>query len=321
MLQMGSIFFHSPALRARACAPRAKSGMPLLEPPATAAAKNKLLRETLTPALQFQPRSVEKRYADYTCHGTAAEKQEAETLADVEENAGDSQGPLQKLVSIGIFALWVLFCVYAFAVSPDMTPEYDLQFMLASFKLLKDEMVLNPVCSAIFTWMGIYPILYIGLLIPSARSKNKVPAWPFLVLSLGLGASTLLPYFALWQFDPTVKAPPTKGDLEGWSKLPLKILESPIFPCLLVAVFLYFGYLGVMSGSSGWNEYLDLFSKSRLIHVSTIDFVLLSAVAPFWVFHDASVRLLSEDKGWIRFLAFVPLIGPLTYLILRPKPT
>ena len=47
----------------------------------------------------------------------------------------------------------------------------------------------------------------------SGRSANKIPAWPFVVLSFGFGAFALLPYMALWRPDKNLKLPLPKEDL------------------------------------------------------------------------------------------------------------
>ena len=38
--------------------------------------------------------------------------------------------------------------------------------------------------------------------------------------------------------------------------------------------------------------YLSLFDESRLVHISTIDCCILTALAPFWMSNDAELR------GW-----------------------
>lgn len=48
--------------------------------------------------------------------------------------------------------------------------------------------------------------------------QRKIPAWPFVVTSFGLGAMALLPYFALWRPDRDLKLPPTEQELVRGSR-------------------------------------------------------------------------------------------------------
>ena len=91
---------------------------------------------------------------------------------------------------------------------------------------------------------------------------------------------------------------------------------------------------------------LNLFSFIFLfhqIHVTCLDFTLLSAFAPFWVYNDMTARKWWElccycreyfscgafaylldsfcrfDKGsWLLPLSLVPFVGPALYILLRP---
>ena len=63
--------------------------------------------------------------------------------------------------------------------------------------------------------------MYAALLLPSAKSGNRVPAWPFVALSVFFGAGGLLPYFALWR-----PAPPT--DVYAANSKVTRFLESKL---------------------------------------------------------------------------------------------
>lgn len=62
-------------------------------------------------------------------------------------------------------------------LSPNQTPYRDMYFLE---KLVgigeKDGVQINAVFTQLFFIMGIWPAIYAALLIPSARSGNKVPA-------------------------------------------------------------------------------------------------------------------------------------------------
>lgn len=43
------------------------------------------------------------------------------------------------------------------------------------------------VLTQLFLVMGVWPLIYTALLVPSGKSANGVPAWPFLTASYALG--------------------------------------------------------------------------------------------------------------------------------------
>eukprot|EP00983_Pelagomonas_calceolata_P067120 1149358-Pelagomonas_calceolata.AAC.3 len=52
------------------------------------------------------------------------------------------------------------------------------------------------------------------------------------------------------------------------------------------------GHVHVLAGAASWVEYGRLLDESRLVHVTTLDFLCLTAFAPFWMLNDA------EARGW-----------------------
>lgn len=54
------------------------------------------------------------------------------------------------------------------------------------------------------------------------------------------------------------------------------------------------------------------------MHVTTCDFITLTLCAPLWVLNDASVRRF--DSPLVLPLALTPVLGPVVYLNLRPRP-
>ncbi|KAF2292475.1 hypothetical protein GH714_023249 [Hevea brasiliensis] len=114
----------------------------------------------------------------------------------------------------------------------------------------------------------------------SLCSKSKIPVWPFLVLSCFGGAYGLLPYFVLWRPPPP---PVEESELGKW---PLNFLESKL--------------------TAG-------------IHIMSLDFTLLSAFAPFWVYNDMTARKWFDKGSWLLPISLVPLLGPALYLVLRPS--
>ncbi len=44
------------------------------------------------------------------------------------------------------------------------------------------------------------------------------------------------------------------------------------------------------AGPQSWAEFGRLLDESRLVHVTTLDFLCLTAFAPFWMQNDAEAR-------------------------------
>jgi len=68
------------------------------------------------------------------------------------------------------------------------------------------------------------------------------------------------------------------------------VLESPIFAGFLLAGAVGLWALALTAGGAAWVDYSHLFDESKLVHVTTVDFFLLSAFAPFWMYNDAQLR-------------------------------
>lgn len=192
--------------------------------------------------------------------------------------------------------------------------------------------------------MGVWPAIYASLMIPSGKSENKVrlsrrrlwlsvsnptspsptqvPAWPFVAGSVFFGAFALLPYMALWQplKDSTdARSPPPPEDLEGAKGIMLKGLESPVTPVLLLGAAAYQFYQVATAGPAQWSEFSHLFDESRFTHVMSLDFLMLTTLAPFWMSNDATVRNWDKKDSFLPALSWIPVFGPLVYLLLRPR--
>lgn len=70
----------------------------------------------------------------------------------------------------------------------------------------------------------------------------------------------------------------------------MKGAETPYLPlALLLASSLLVGQAAT-AGGAAWGDYLKLFDESRFIHVTSIDFAMLTALLPFWMGNDAQLR-------------------------------
>ncbi|KAI3428892.1 uncharacterized protein J3R85_008900 [Psidium guajava] len=216
--------------------------------------------------------------------------------------------------SVLLFLLWGAIMYYIFNLAPNQTPSRDMYFVQKLLNLKGDDgFRMNGVLVSLWNIMGLWPLVYSMLLIPTGRSsKGSVPVWPFAVLSFAGGIYALLPYFVLW------KPPPPLVEEAELSRWPLKFLESK-----LTAGIVFLAGLGLISyaafaGEGDWTEFFQYFRESKLIHVTSLDFTLMSAFAPFWVYNDMTSRKWYEKGSWLLPLSAVPFLGPALYLILRP---
>ena len=55
------------------------------------------------------------------------------------------------------------------------------------------------------------------------------------------------------------------------------------------------------------------------MHATTLDFMTLTALAPFWMANDAEARRWQQREQLLPLLSLLPVVGPALYLLLRPK--
>lgn len=228
------------------------------------------------------------------------------------ENGGGGGGGTTSFL---IFVLWGGLMYYVFNLAPNQTPSTDMYLVKKLCFLIGDDgFQLNRVIVSLWNIMGLWPLVYCMLLIPSGRSsKGNVPAFPFLILSFFLGAYALIPYFVLWRPPPPAIEEP---ELKRW---PINFLDSKLTAGVIFAVGLGLIVNAGLATGDNWREYLQYFGGSRLIHATSLDFALLSTFAPFWVYNDMTVRKWTDKGFWLVPLSVVPFLGPALYLLLRPS--
>lgn len=234
---------------------------------------------------------------------------------EIDNNNGSGGGGENWTTSVLLFFLWGGLMFYIFNLAPNQTPSRDMYFLKKLLNLKGDDgFHMNEVLVSLWYIMGLWPLVYSMLLLPFGRSsKSKIPVWPFLLLSCFGGAYALFPYFILWR-PPS--PPIEEAELSRW---PLNFLESKLTAGVTIAAGLgIIIYAGVASGDV-WSEFYQYFRESKFIHLTCIDFSLLSAFAPFWVYNDMTARKW-DDKGiWLLPVSVIPFIGPSLYILLRPS--
>ncbi|CAN4110130.1 unnamed protein product [Withania somnifera] len=239
--------------------------------------------------------------------------------SSMEENelgGGDNNGDQWDwITSFLLFGLWSGLMYYVFFLAPNQTPLTDMYFLKKLLNLKGDDgFQMNEVLVGLWYIMGLWPLVYSMLLLPTARSsKGSIPVWPFLVISCFGGAYALIPFFALWKPPPP---PVEETELQRW---PLNFLESKLTAGITMAAGLGIIFYAGLSNGDVWKEFYQYFRESRFIHVMSIDFSLLSAFAPFWIYNDMTARKWYDKGSWLLPLSVIPFLGPALYLLLRPS--
>ncbi|KGP73811.1 hypothetical protein [Pontibacillus yanchengensis] len=202
---------------------------------------------------------------------------------------------MNELKSI-LLAIWILFISYALFLAP--INESDYSFLNQMFSL----QYTDPLLIAVFSLLGIWPVVYCILLLENDRASIK--AWPFALGSFVLGAFSLLPYFVFHIEKRRVTNRTPKQVQAILSNRGLYILLL-LLTILIMAFGLYFGNFQI---------YSQAFMQSRFVHVMTIDFVVLTLLSMLGIAHHA--YYLNERSKRLWWLGVIPIIGALLYLLI-----
>lgn len=118
----------------------------------------------------------------------------AQTSSDSEECSDGSfekKTAIDRVLSMGIFTLWLGLIIYATQFSPNQVPAFDT-YLIRKFLFLEvDDVRINPIFTQIFFAMGVWPVIYSALLVPGQFRRQPPPAWPFCLLSFSFGENGL----------------------------------------------------------------------------------------------------------------------------------
>ncbi|MBD2845647.1 hypothetical protein IDH44_10645 [Paenibacillus sp. IB182496] len=198
------------------------------------------------------------------------------------------------------FIVWVLFIGYAVWLAPGEGVGDDPIF--AELLRLQAE---EPLVLMMFALLGVFPLVYACLLLRDDR--GSWPAWPFVVLSLGLGAFALLPYFFVSLPGRRIHHR-VSGGLRS-------VCESRLVQLLLLALTLGLVAWGVGSGDP--EAYAEAFMASHFVHVMTLDFVLLALLSVYAIANQQRGYRSRPGAAW---LGLLPLVGPLLYTLFSRVP-
>ncbi len=203
---------------------------------------------------------------------------------------------------IGLWLLWASFIAYAFLLAPPDQP--DTVELIQNLSTGQWDGI-NPLVIALFNLMGVWPMIYACLMLIDGRVQ-RVPAWPFVTLSFGVGAFMILPYLALRQPNET---------FTGEKNWLIKLLDSRWTGLAIALGTLTLVAYGLLGGD--WSNFIQQWQTSRFIHVMSLDFCLLCLLFPLLLGDDMARRGI-QDRRWFWLTALIPLVGPALYLALRP---
>jgi hypothetical protein len=204
---------------------------------------------------------------------------------------------------IVVWLLWIGLVVYAFGLAPSEQPD---TFALIQRLIIGQWQGINPLIISLFNLMGIWPLVYSCVVLIDGRSQ-KIPAWPFALGSLAVGAFALIPYLALR--EPGLSF---TGEKNGF----LNLLDSRWTGILLTLGAVGLVCFGLIYGD--WPAFVQEWQTRRFIHVMSLDFCLLCLLFPILLGDDMARRGIKDSKRFWVF-ALVPLLGPLAYLCSRPS--
>lgn len=206
---------------------------------------------------------------------------------------------------LGLWIIWVGFIVYVLFWAPPVQPDTfrPLQTLLSGRIPL-----INPVIVSLFSMVGIWILMYSCLLFADGRMQ-RLPVWAFILASLGTGVLALIPYLALRTPNQQFT-----GQKDPW----LAVLDSRSTGVILaVSTFVLLGF-ALLFGD--WAGYWHEFSTNRFVHGMSLAFCLFAVLFPYPTLlqDDMARRGLISDSQLFGITAWVPLLGPLLYLCVRP---
>lgn len=204
-----------------------------------------------------------------------------------------------------LWVIWASFIIYVLLFAPPLQPD---TFQPMQSLLSGQIPYINPVIVSLFSMVGIWLLIYSCLIFPDGRMQ-KLPAWAFVLASVGTGVLALIPYLALREPNQQFSGPK-----DGWLKLLDARLSGYILAfstTVLVAFALFLG---------DWSAFVNEFLINRFIHGMSLAFCLFCLLFPYPTLlqDDMARRGLTHDSQLFWLTALVPLVGPLVYLCLRP---
>lgn len=204
---------------------------------------------------------------------------------------------------VALWLLWVGFIAYILLLAPPLHLEETLMLLKNIFIL--QWLAINPIILSLFSLVGIWLLIYSGLLFIDGRMQ-RIPFWPFALASIGSGVLGILPYLAFSE---------PNQEFSGQKDAFLRLLDSRSFGIVLSLSTV--GLLAYAFALGDWGDFVQQFQGDRFINGMSLAFCLFCLLFPTILAHDMARRHWNNPQVFWA-VAFVPLLGPLAYLCLRP---
>lgn len=207
--------------------------------------------------------------------------------------------------SLTLWLIWLGFIVYVIFFAPPIQADtfQPLQTLLAGQIPL-----INPVILSLFSMVGIWLLIYSCLIFADGRVQS-LPAWAFILASVGSGVIGLIPYLALRQPNQSFS-----GEKDAW----LTVLDSQKTGVVLTISTVILVAFAVIWGD--WSGFAQEFMTNKFVHGMSLAFCLFCVLFPYPTLleDDMARRGLTSKSQLFQVVAWIPLFGSLVYLCLRP---
>lgn len=204
-----------------------------------------------------------------------------------------------------LWIIWFSFIGYLLWLAPPLQADtfHPLQTLLTG-----QIPQINPVIIALFSLVGIWLLIYSGLMFADGRMQN-LPAWAFMLASIATGTLALIPYLAWRQPNQAFS-----GQKDTW----LNILDARSTGVILTVSTVVLLIFALVFGD--WAAFVQEFQTNKFVHGMSLAFCLFALLFPYpTLFQDDMARRgLTSHSQLFWLVALVPLLGPLAYLSLRP---
>lgn len=202
-----------------------------------------------------------------------------------------------KIRQPAFLVILVLLILYATLYAPGSNME-NLSLILRMYSA--DFRSVNPLVFTIFNLLGVWPMVYAVLVIEEAEAQ-PFQVWPFILLSFFMGGFIYLIYFSIR--TPVYEA----GAKTGLQKR----VENRRNMVILLLVGLSLVLYGLIYGD--WGMFMKSFWNNGLVHIMSIDFLLISLLFPL-LMKDDMIRRNDYSLSELSIFSILSVMGALLYL-------
>lgn len=206
-------------------------------------------------------------------------------------------------VKLALWLIWAGFIAYILLLAPPLHLDETLTLLKNILTIQWSQ--INPIILSLFSLVGIWLFIYSSLLFIDGRMQ-WIPFWPFAIASVSSGVLGLLPYLALRE---------PNQEFLGQKDAFLQLLDSRFYSIALTFSTVILLVYGLVFGD--WGDYVQQFQSDRFINGMSLAFCLFYLLFPTIVGDDMARRRWSNSQVFLT-VVFVPLLGSLAYLCLRP---